>query len=524
MSKKVNEKRLIILSNDSQIQKTIRHSYDDSPIRSSYKITNGEKVIDDNDTNREIADDDDDIFREVFRVNYADIPSEWDPNYSGKLYLDGDWFYCDNWHRYYGYEICTLNSILLLNNVLKSPIYEYLHNKIVELIPFGIHNIWFYALEDHSNKKEWPKHFNYFTENKRWCYEDFGNGIHINGLNWRDREDNDFLRQNINIDDLMTYVENWAYLSFDVIILNDIWSDEHNSYCKCFQFRGFFSCFNYTLQSQSQYRPSEKDIKSIFPDYYNRKIILSEPFSETQKALRQQFDIRVQEYYSLSNGFVANSFNRSQEKPIMRYIGEYLKYESVRYSYQQNQIHKKPQICNRTYNLSFHMLPDHWNKLIEAKQYNNLSARKKGRVWSPVVEDENRIGLVAFENKKIAVSSIVLNVTIRETLTIGMTNTNHECDKILYLEEEDIPCIEPPPHHFSTIRNGKIYPLYPPYCDRATKQLLNQIRKSSNKLREDYLVRTRQRLNSSINNNDDSKTKMSAKYNINSYKDINDID
>jgi len=450
---------------------------DNNSLRPHLRISNGgEDNIDEETRNIEIDED-------RLLIPSCDIPSQWDPNYDESIYLPNKWFKFDNWKNYYGFEFNTMNSILLQKNVLISPIYEFLHNKIVELIPFGIHNIWFYALSD-TDHESISKGYGYFkeAENKKWRYKNFGDGIHLNH-HYESKDEIDFDFFELDIDDLMKYVEDWAYLSFDVIIMNDIWSAEHECYCKCFQFRGYTSReFDYS--PSSKYRASEADIKSVFPNYYNREFIHTNPFSEEQIVLRQQFDERVNEYY-LNKKFVANYFNRAQEKPILRYIIDYVKYESVRYSYQKvKEYNNNFTVYHRTYGLSFTMLPYLWSKLVENKRYRHLTAREKGRIWTP---SEN-------------INSIVLrNVTdsvMAGVLMIGMGHVNQPYGSYKwsldnrnfysYHEEEDIVCSKPinPWYNIFDDKFGG----FPPFCDRKTRLQLNQIRTKSNNAREEYLM------------------------------------
>ena len=96
--------------------------------------------------NSEAKESKEEIKKRDARIKYWDIPSLWDPNYNS-IYLDESLFTQDDINKYKGdsFEDLALG---------RNPITEFIHNRIVELFPLGIHNIWFFAYQD-SNTKQW---------------------------------------------------------------------------------------------------------------------------------------------------------------------------------------------------------------------------------------------------------------------------------------------------------------------------------------------------------------------------------
>lgn len=288
------------------------------------------------------------------RIKYWEVPSRWDPNYNHNLYADYSIYTQDNYDN-------TNDSIDRLR-VATNPINEFLHNRIVELIPLGIHNIWFYALKN--------------MDTGELCFKDFGDGIKIHEL-W----------DSLDINEMMKYmIGKWDYLYFNIVEIPNVWSDYHKQYCQCFQFRGFVTHRMPPIAGLPV--PSETNIKEFYPGYYKREIKFSYPFSEEQQTLRREFDERVNNYFDERVSYMARQFNRNQEKPIEQYIREYIKYETVRFAHEKHRKFNKGDDDCRTYRLSFHMKADIWNSL--NNRCNKNKAMNSNRIWSVDLVNNNR--------------------------------------------------------------------------------------------------------------------------------------
>ena len=324
------------------------------------------------------------------RIKYYNLPSLWDPNYDSALYTDRSLFTEDT-------NVYKNDSIHQLR-VSSNPIVEFLHNRIVELIPLGIHNIWFHVLND-----------SLLTD--KFNYSDLGVGTRIE-YDWNDID--------LDINKMMRYITDLRYLCLDIIQINDVWCDQHEMFCSCIQFRGFntYKSIGGTVDIN--------DIQDFYSQYTDREFIFSYPFSDEQTIIRKSFDARIQEYFS--GKYAAREFNSHQERPIQQYIKEYLDFEEVRYSHKMTHNESNLSAGMRTYEMSFHMEQSCWNSMIEKDE---IKYKHNHRIYfceevelRVVVSIEQSSALVLSEQSSALVSTEVSSALVSTEETWGFLNEN----------------------------------------------------------------------------------------------------
>ena len=334
--------------------------------------------------------------REDKRIKYWEVLSQWDPNFS-ELYLDEELFTQD----YNKYKYDNIDKL----PVAKNPIIEFIHNRIVEFIPIGIHNIWFYAIQN--------------CKTMEFCYSDFGNGIKID-CNWTD----------LNINEMMKYVESLWLFCLDVIIIDKVWSDIHKCFCKCFQFRGFLSSRIPTIGPFKLTIPTENEIREFYPDYYNRTFTYSYPFSNEQSELRAMFNAKLKRYFYDNS---ISKYNRLQEKPIMHFIHDFTRFETVRHSVKSKGIDS---IYFRTYRLEFHQIRSQVGPI-------NLYHNELIKCKTQLKADENVTSLVKLNKgrKRLSIEGVSLAESlakeadkIKESILLQSINLHN-----LYLRSVKLP-------------------------------------------------------------------------------------
>lgn len=281
------------------------------------------------------------------RIKYWDTISPWDTNYSLFLYGNDDIYTQD---YFSDYKSDTIDGM----HVSTHPISELIHNRIVELIPLGIHNIWFRITEQ--------------LESTDKCYSDFGEGIKVD-----------------DISKMITYCDIFnGCLGLECVNIKAVWSEEDRRFFDCFKFRGFISKENRKFKDslKKENTPTPIDITDIYPEYYSRVKTFSYPFSKEQRVLRKEFNDRVAHYFS-SGKYLARTFNDLQEKPITKYINEYIEFEEVRHAFSETYNRYTGQQF-RTYFLSFHMKKECWLQRIKTvkKYYHNDANISKHQIWT----------------------------------------------------------------------------------------------------------------------------------------------
>jgi hypothetical protein len=439
--------------------------------------------------NSEAKESKEEIKKKDTRIKYWDIPSLWDPNYNS-LYLDESLFTQDDNNKYKGdsFEDLALG---------RNPITEFIHNRIVELFPLGIHNIWFFAYQD-SNTKQWD-------------YSDFGSGIEISEI-----------FDNLDINEMMKYVNELSFLCLNVIIIENVWSDVENRFCTCFQFIGFPT----KMEDIRRFGilvsifPKSGDIQDYYPEYYDRTYTYSYPFSQEQTALRKDFEEKKNSYF-YSKSYFATVYNRLQEEPIMKLIHEYIHFESVRFLIERRsqELNARPKYYNRcywyrrSYRLSFHIKSDCWESIVQEGirvEYGiEWGYKNNSRIWIPFEKSNN-----------INQSSSSLTISLQKQLvgSSALVTINEKRNSSLLIENNALAKLTNPyPNLSLPIENNALAKLTNPYSNlslliknnasvkltfaQQINEASNCIRKKSKELYDIYLARqTEQRARRKITN------------------------
>lgn len=229
---------------------------------------------------------------------------------------------------------------------------------------------------------------------------------------------------------MMKYVESLWLFCLDVIIIDNVWSDIHKCFCKCFQFRGFLSSSIPTIGPFKLPIPTDNEIKEFYPDYFNRTFTYSYPFSNEQSELRAMFDAKLKRYFYDNS---VSRYNRLQEKPIMHFIHDFTHFETVRHSVKSKGIDS---IYFRTYRLEFHQIRSQVGPI-------NLYHNELIKCTIQLKADENVTSLVKLNKgrKRLSIEGVSLAESlakeadkIKESILLQSTNLHN-----LYLRSLKLP-------------------------------------------------------------------------------------